>query len=408
MTPSFHSSHDQSVTINMGCTLGHQLHRNQRTFRVYNVDKNGVARTMGRIEITEEDLILYQKGKDSICWPLRSLRRYGFDAELFSFESGRRCPTGQGIYAFKCQRAEALFNLLQECIQRAGQEDSGGGRGAVGASVLPADPLPMTRPISQAMEPWPDSPRAQYINSDAMLGAGTDRLEAILNQHHQYVNTATMPHNGHNNSSNGDIIIAPEIPDMSPPSGPNLHYAQLDLPSSTSSNGNGVQISTKDTYAQEDIEASQATYVNVQAGEVKRHRGKPVPPMLELMDYSSVPGVGAAGAGNENGVLQNDVNYIQVDIVSTGDSVPASPAATQVTTTYQFPIPATGTSAAAAAAVAAAAAAEPAPLPPLLEKEREDKYAVIDFDKTYAINAKNADNEGVRKTRHNSNLEDCV
>ncbi|ELT99141.1 hypothetical protein CAPTEDRAFT_142054, partial [Capitella teleta] len=87
-----------------------------QVFRVYNVDDNGQERTAGKIEINEHSLVLVQRGKEPLHWPLRSLRRYGFDAELFSFESGRRCPTGPGIYAFKCHRAEALFNLLQEFI----------------------------------------------------------------------------------------------------------------------------------------------------------------------------------------------------------------------------------------------------------------------------------------------------
>lgn len=46
------------------------------------------------------------------------MRRYGFDAELFSFECGRRCPTGPGIYAFRCDQAEQLFNNLQEAINK--------------------------------------------------------------------------------------------------------------------------------------------------------------------------------------------------------------------------------------------------------------------------------------------------
>lgn len=85
----------------------------------------------GRIEISEAQLILYQKGDITVRWPLRSLRKYGFDAELFSFECGRRCPTGPGVYAFRCRRAEALFNLLQECLQ-----NSSGGPGNISMSSL--------------------------------------------------------------------------------------------------------------------------------------------------------------------------------------------------------------------------------------------------------------------------------
>ncbi|XP_021915400.1 fibroblast growth factor receptor substrate 2 [Zootermopsis nevadensis] len=103
----------------MGCISSktdiNDLHPN--IFQVMNVDELGNRLSPGQLEITETDLVLYQKKKDPVKWPLRCLRRYGFEAELFSFESGRRCPTGSGIYAFRCQRAEQLFNLLQTHIQ---------------------------------------------------------------------------------------------------------------------------------------------------------------------------------------------------------------------------------------------------------------------------------------------------
>ena len=81
--------------------------------QVMNVDDTGRRLCAGQLEVSDSDLILYQKGKIPVHWPLRSLRRYGFDADLFSFECGRRCPTGPGIYAFHCRRAEILFNNVQ-------------------------------------------------------------------------------------------------------------------------------------------------------------------------------------------------------------------------------------------------------------------------------------------------------
>ncbi|XP_042216011.1 fibroblast growth factor receptor substrate 2-like isoform X2 [Homarus americanus] len=103
----------------MGCVASkpdiNDLHAN--IFQVVNVDDLGHRFSAAKLEVTDTDLVLHQRGKSAIHWPLRCLRRYGFDAELFSFESGRRCPTGPGIYAFKCRRAEALFNMLQLQIQ---------------------------------------------------------------------------------------------------------------------------------------------------------------------------------------------------------------------------------------------------------------------------------------------------
>ncbi|EFN68330.1 Fibroblast growth factor receptor substrate 3 [Camponotus floridanus] len=96
----------------MGCV-------NSRTnvFQVMNVNDNGKSIARGRLEITEINIIFHQDGKPATTWPLRCLRRYGFDSELFSFESGRRCDTGEGIYAFKCRKARDLFNLVQTKVQ---------------------------------------------------------------------------------------------------------------------------------------------------------------------------------------------------------------------------------------------------------------------------------------------------
>ncbi|XP_061703946.1 uncharacterized protein LOC133515421 [Cydia pomonella] len=92
-----------------------ELHPN--VFRVVNIDENGLDLCSGQLEITDTDIILYREGRDSTVWPLHSLRRYGFEGEIFSFESGRRCETGEGIYGFKCRRASLLFRTLQQHIQ---------------------------------------------------------------------------------------------------------------------------------------------------------------------------------------------------------------------------------------------------------------------------------------------------
>ncbi|XP_075456388.1 fibroblast growth factor receptor substrate 2 isoform X1 [Ascaphus truei] len=89
----------------------------QNRFKVINVDDDGNELGSGVMELTETELILYTRKRDSVKWPYLCLRRYGYDSNLFSFESGRRCQTGQGIFAFKCARAEELFNMLQEIMQ---------------------------------------------------------------------------------------------------------------------------------------------------------------------------------------------------------------------------------------------------------------------------------------------------
>ncbi|MCK5814268.1 MAG: hypothetical protein KAH03_08415, partial [Cocleimonas sp.] len=153
-----------------------------------------------------------QKGKEPIHWPLRCLRRYGFDAELFSFESGRRCPTGPGIYAFKCRHAEDMFNMVQESIQRAGQEDhlrassggsgSGGGGGGGGGGGSHGIFNPTSRPNSRPaslVEPSPVG--GEPLGFRAASSPGSARQLRFINssasQQHPYVNGIVNTDNGH-------------------------------------------------------------------------------------------------------------------------------------------------------------------------------------------------------------------
>ncbi|XP_064029828.1 fibroblast growth factor receptor substrate 3 isoform X2 [Pogoniulus pusillus] len=86
-------------------------------FKVTNVDDEGTELGSGIMELTQTELLLHTHKRDAVRWPYLCLRRYGYDSNLFSFESGRRCQTGQGIFAFKCSRAEEIFNLLQDLMQ---------------------------------------------------------------------------------------------------------------------------------------------------------------------------------------------------------------------------------------------------------------------------------------------------
>ncbi|XP_069612482.1 fibroblast growth factor receptor substrate 3 [Ranitomeya imitator] len=101
------------------CSCRDGLPENHPTkFKVTNVDDEGTELGSGIMELTQTELVLHTRKRDAVRWPYLCLRRYGYDSNLFSFESGRRCQTGQGIFAFKCSRAEEIFNLLQELMQR--------------------------------------------------------------------------------------------------------------------------------------------------------------------------------------------------------------------------------------------------------------------------------------------------
>lgn len=66
--------------------------------QVTNVDDEGVELGSGVMELTQSELVLHLHRREAVRWPYLCLRRYGYDSNLFSFESGRRCQTGQGEY----------------------------------------------------------------------------------------------------------------------------------------------------------------------------------------------------------------------------------------------------------------------------------------------------------------------
>lgn len=195
----------------MGCVNSradiNDLHPN--IFQVMNVDDDGNFVSLGRLEVTEVDIILYQHGKQH-KWPLRCLRRYGYDLEgLFSFESGRRCSTGPGIYAFKCRRAEELFNLVQTKIQV---------RNNSGDDTLSRDlPIPS---------------HSASVASVTMQSVEPNYLDPISSRGHNRINSR-FPHSQQNGirrlnsvgSSSGPIspqgtLGSPSSPPMLPPPPP--------------------------------------------------------------------------------------------------------------------------------------------------------------------------------------------
>lgn len=86
-------------------------------FYAINIDENNKKRNPGHLEVSETTIYFHQKGKPSTEWPLKCLRRYGAEGEKFSFESGRRCKSGPGIYVFRCTKADRLLALLQERVR---------------------------------------------------------------------------------------------------------------------------------------------------------------------------------------------------------------------------------------------------------------------------------------------------
>uniref|UniRef100_A0AAY4A839 IRS-type PTB domain-containing protein n=1 Tax=Denticeps clupeoides TaxID=299321 RepID=A0AAY4A839_9TELE len=164
-------------------------------FKVTNVDDEGNELGSGIMELTQTELILHTRKRDAIRWPYLCLRRYGYDSNLFSFESGRRCQTGQGIFAFKCSRAEEIFNLLQELMQ-------------CNSINVVEEPMIMTHPAhppEMELTRNPQTPNSENLNifvhsMVSICGAESSQpsisdghgLMALDDQAHTYVNTVSV------------------------------------------------------------------------------------------------------------------------------------------------------------------------------------------------------------------------
>lgn len=179
----------------------------QSKFKVINVDDDGNELGSGVMELTEAELVLHTHRRDDVRWPYLCLRRYGYDSNLFSFESGRRCQTGQGIFAFKCARAEEIFNLLQEVmhshsisvVEEAVLEPNHQGAhsntpAALGYSV-PTVPNGVSRLPSVGDAPSHPSSRHPSVASTRLPSVGEESTHPLLvsdDAVHTYVNTAVL------------------------------------------------------------------------------------------------------------------------------------------------------------------------------------------------------------------------
>lgn len=110
------------------------------------MDDEGVELGSGVMELTQCELVLRLQRREAVRWPYLCLRRYGYDSNLFSFESGRRCQTGQG------ESSQPSTGRLQgSCDQRVTR-----GRFCLGSTWHVAD-------MPGGSEPGPFSPAAAAL-----------------------------------------------------------------------------------------------------------------------------------------------------------------------------------------------------------------------------------------------------
>jgi len=72
-----------------------------------------------KLSITTENIeLLNSKTYELVIkWPLHFLRKYGRDKQLFSLEAGRRCRSGHGMFYFKTDQYNAIFQDVEKNVK---------------------------------------------------------------------------------------------------------------------------------------------------------------------------------------------------------------------------------------------------------------------------------------------------
>lgn len=459
---------NKTKLIIMGCVSSKAEHdavagfaTNANLFQVMNVDDTGRRLCPGQLEVGESDLILYQRGKTPVRWPLRSLRRYGFDAQLFSFECGRRCPTGPGIYAFHCRNAEILFNHVQARVaaRHEEQEQLAGVLGANGnhsrsrirhsmparsaSSLLfpnsnagnslvvdredveensylepirlvgqqqqqgPAVWSPNSRPLSSSSlissSSSPISPSAAgnlYANNEALLAAAAaaNNDTGLIHHHHHHHDPSTM---AMTSSVTMETVLVP----------PPIAYANLhhDVNNSNATAAKDPRLMMEDDLSADEADNQQHLYINVGPDAIEAK------PRSSDSNHMTLPSL-------------KQVNYVLLDLDKGSDSTTTA----SVTTTTGGGLQANSPEGSLASfpesphrtvnSIAAVAANATTAITDVLSSSAQavisaEGYATIDFDRTAALSNATGlgvafpnlagceeEEQGLRKTRHNSTM----
>jgi hypothetical protein len=89
---------------------------NENIFKVDNINSHGRKHSSAKIQVSDNNLCIHQKHRQSLSIPLDTIKRYGLDDSIFILECGRRAPLGQARYAFHCKQARRLVDCLDQRI----------------------------------------------------------------------------------------------------------------------------------------------------------------------------------------------------------------------------------------------------------------------------------------------------
>ncbi|XP_014678187.1 PREDICTED: docking protein 3-like [Priapulus caudatus] len=153
-----------------------------------------------------------------LVWPYKLIRKYGKLKGSFNFEAGRRCESGQGVFAFATDHGqeESIFNLLRTKSRMSNLQESNLG---VNQAELP--PLSQSTLIS-AREPRilgaKVMPDYDDVDKIPVGSKGYQACELIVSGMSPTMMSHTeMSHTGTSHAESGDDSHIYDEPDESPP-----------------------------------------------------------------------------------------------------------------------------------------------------------------------------------------------
>ncbi|XP_069753929.1 docking protein 3-like [Narcine bancroftii] len=80
--------------------------------------------------VGKDSLILKDPKRKEVVydWPYRFLRRYGIDQAAFTFEAGRRCDSGEGVFLFNAKEVGKIYHLIDGVVKKLESTSIGPGR----------------------------------------------------------------------------------------------------------------------------------------------------------------------------------------------------------------------------------------------------------------------------------------
>ncbi|XP_007950849.1 docking protein 1 [Orycteropus afer afer] len=115
-----------------------------------------------------------QRLEPLLSWPYTLLRRYGRDKVMFSFEAGRRCPSGPGTFTFQTAQGNDIFQAVETAIHRQKAQAKAQAKAGQGHDVVRAESH--EGEVAEGMLAFPCGPQELLGGPPALYAEPLDSL----------------------------------------------------------------------------------------------------------------------------------------------------------------------------------------------------------------------------------------